>query len=95
MVSVVKRQICVISQHGDSGHARGADRSSYDQRMDPGGWQQLIDDYRDGPALIREALAGIQLSDLDVRPSSEAWTVREIVHHLADTELMAASRVRR
>src|SRR5437879_125502 len=63
--------------------------------MDPGGWQQLIDDYRDGPPRVREARAGIQLSELDVRPSSEAWTVREIVHHLADAELMAASRIRR
>jgi hypothetical protein len=55
----------------------------------------LIDRYRDGYAAIAEALVKITPEELDARPGAGKWTVREIVHHLADSETTAAIRIRR
>jgi DinB superfamily len=63
--------------------------------MEPAERKRLVDEYRRGPDLIRDALGGVREADLDVRPAADAWTIREIVHHLADAETMAASRLRR
>ncbi len=41
---------------------------------------ELIDRYEQGPAAVRAALVGITETELDRRPSPEAWTPREIVH---------------
>ena len=40
--------------------------------------------YMAGPALLEEALTGIQDSDLDAPPSQGGWTIRQIVHHVVD-----------
>ena len=40
--------------------------------------------YMEGPALLEQALAGIQDSDLDAPPSQGGWTIRQIVHHVVD-----------
>jgi hypothetical protein len=40
--------------------------------------------YMEGPELLEHALAGIQDSDLDFPPPQGGWTIRQIVHHLAD-----------
>lgn len=55
----------------------------------------LIERYRTGAADVEDALAGAAEADLDRRPPSGAWTAREIAHHLADSETMAAIRLRR
>jgi hypothetical protein len=55
----------------------------------------LLERYRTGVADVEEALAGATEADLDRRPPSGAWTAREVVHHLADSETMAAIRLRR
>ena len=46
----------------------------------------LIDRYRDGYRAVTAALAGITDAELDKRPAAGAWTAREVVHHLADSE---------
>jgi hypothetical protein len=51
--------------------------------------------YATGAADVEAALAGASESELDRRPPSGAWTAREIVHHLADSESMAYIRLRR
>jgi len=56
--------------------------------------QKLIDQYKDGYRVIAEALAGATDADLDSRPAPEKWSAREIVHHLADSEMTAAIRLR-
>jgi uncharacterized damage-inducible protein DinB len=38
----------------------------------------------EGPALLEQALAGIQDSDLDAPPSQGGWTIRQIAHHVVD-----------
>jgi uncharacterized damage-inducible protein DinB len=40
--------------------------------------------YADGPAQLTAALAGLHEADLDLGPAEGGWTIRQIVHHLAD-----------
>jgi hypothetical protein len=55
---------------------------------------QLIAQYEDGYRVVSEALVRITVEELDARPAPGAWTAREIVHHLADSEMIAAARFR-
>lgn len=55
----------------------------------------MIERYRTGADDVENAIAGVTDAELDRRPPSGAWTAREIVHHLADSETMAAIRLRR
>src|SRR5579859_4249379 len=55
--------------------------------------QALIEQYKLGYAVVLEALAGISDAELDAR--HDGWTAREIVHHLADSEMTSAIRLRR
>jgi len=63
--------------------------------MDQDERKKLIAQYRDGYAAIAEALLKITEEELDARPGPGRWTVREIVHHLADSEMTAGIRLRR
>lgn len=45
--------------------------------------------------MVREALAGATEAELDRRADPEPWSAREVVHHLADSEMTSAIRVRR
>lgn len=56
--------------------------------------KQLIAQYRDGYAAIVEAMLKITPEELDARPGPGRWSTREIVHHLADSEMTAAVRLR-
>ena len=56
---------------------------------------EQIQRYRTGPAAVGDSLQGLSDEQLDQRPADGGWTVRQIVHHLADIEMAAAVRVRR
>jgi hypothetical protein len=56
--------------------------------------RKLIERYRDGYAAVVEALMKITPDELDVKPAPGRWSVRDIVHHLADSEMIAAARLR-
>ena len=56
---------------------------------------QLIARYRDGSRVIEEALERIGEAGLDKREEPGGWSPREIVHHLADSEMTSAIRLRR
>ena len=56
--------------------------------------RQLIADYKDGYRVVAAALAGAKTEELDTAPGEGKWTVREIVHHLADSEMTSAIRLR-
>jgi hypothetical protein len=47
-----------------------------------------------GPRLVREALDGTGPA-LISRPGPEGWSIRDVVVHLADTEMMRGIRLRR
>jgi hypothetical protein len=55
----------------------------------------LIDKYKDGYRAVAEALAGADDHQLDAHPAPGKWSAREIVHHLADSEMTSAIRLRR
>jgi hypothetical protein len=56
--------------------------------------EQLIAQYQDGYSAVAEALLKITPEELDARPAPGKWTAREIVHHLADSEMTGAVRFR-
>src|SRR6266850_8124725 len=56
--------------------------------------RNLVDQYKDGYRVVAEALAGATAEDLDARPAPGKWTAREVVHHLADSEMTSAVRLR-
>ena len=63
--------------------------------MDESTRRELIERYRDGYGEVRRALDGCTAEELDRRPAPGAWTAREIVHHLGDSEMTSAIRLRR
>jgi len=62
--------------------------------MDATKRKELIDKYKDGYRVVAEALAGATDEELDARPAPGKWSAREVVHHLADSEMTAAVRLR-
>lgn len=44
----------------------------------------VVSRFREGPTLLEQAVDGLQDADLDARPSAGGWSVRQIVHHIAD-----------
>src|SRR5262249_3962718 len=55
---------------------------------------RLIDQYNDGYRIVAEALTGADDEPLDARTAPRKWSPREVVHHLADSEMTAAIRLR-
>jgi len=55
----------------------------------------LVAQYQAGPAVLRAAVADLGDVELDRRPSDGGWTPREVVHHVADSEMTSAIRLRR
>jgi hypothetical protein len=56
--------------------------------------ERLIARYKDGYRMVAAALEGATEDELDARPAPDKWSAREIVHHLADSEMTAAIRLR-
>jgi hypothetical protein len=55
----------------------------------------LIEQYRAGYDAVHAALDGCTPAELDARPGPGSWSPREIVHHLSDSEMTSAMRLRR
>ena len=63
--------------------------------MDAATRTALIARYRDGAEAVRKAVAEAEAAGaLDRRPAPGEWTAREVVHHLADSEMTSAVRLR-
>ena len=62
--------------------------------MDQHTRRQLVDQYKEGYRVVSEALVGATDEELDARPAPNKWSAREIVHHLADSEMTSAIRLR-
>jgi hypothetical protein len=56
--------------------------------------EQLVERYSRGYEAVAEALLKITPPELEARTAPGKWSVREIVHHLADSEMIAAARLR-
>jgi hypothetical protein len=62
--------------------------------MDANERAALIQTYKEGHRAVVDAFRGITDEELD-RSASGEWTPRMIAHHLADSEMMSAIRLRR
>jgi hypothetical protein len=63
--------------------------------MTPERRRELVARYKDGYRTVAEAVQGATEAELDARPAPGKWSPREIVHHLADSEMTSAIRLRR
>ena len=62
--------------------------------MDAAKRKELVDRYKEGYRAVAESLAGATDDELDAHPTPGKWSAREIVHHLADSEMTSAIRLR-
>ncbi|MGA9117780.1 MAG: DinB family protein, partial [Bacteroidota bacterium] len=46
--------------------------------------EAAISRFREGPLLLEHAVAGLRDAELDATPPGGGWSVRQIVHHIAD-----------
>ena len=56
--------------------------------------EQLIADYARGYDAIVRAIEGLDEEALSFKPSPRAWSIKEIVIHLADTEVVVIHRMK-
>jgi hypothetical protein len=56
--------------------------------------QSLLERFRRGPELLAVVLTGVFGEEEDFAPAPGKWSVRQIVAHLADAELVGAHRLR-
>jgi hypothetical protein len=62
--------------------------------MDQQTRKKLVDQYKEGYRVVSDALLDATDAELDARPGPGKWTAREVVHHLADSEMTSAVRLR-
>ena len=55
----------------------------------------MIAKYRAGYDEVLDALKDIGPEELDAREAPGEWSPREVIHHLADSEMTSAIRIRR
>ncbi len=55
----------------------------------------LLERYREGAHEIDAALAGADDRELDAVPDDGGWTIRMVIHHLADSETNSYFRIRK
>lgn len=56
--------------------------------------RRMLDRYRSGPDAIEAAINGINEEELDHEPGPGEWSSRQIIHHVADSEVIAGGRLR-
>lgn len=53
-----------------------------------------IEDIAEAPARLREAVRGLDAAQLDTPYRPDGWTVRQVVHHVADSHVNSYIRFR-
>jgi len=56
--------------------------------------RELVDQIAATPARMREAVAGLNESQLDTPYRDGGWSVRQVVHHVPDSHMNAYTRVK-
>ena len=67
----------------------------HDPAMDLETRTALIAHYKAGYDVVVAALDGVKADEIDRRPAADAWTAREVAHHLADSETNSYIRLRK
>ena len=57
--------------------------------------RNLIEVYAAGAARPAEAIRGLSAADLDAFPIPGTWSIRQIIAHLMDSDLIASIRMKR
>jgi hypothetical protein len=57
--------------------------------------KELLERFRRGAELIATTMTGAAGAELDFKPGPEKWSLRQIVAHVSDSEIVAADRFRR
>ena len=65
------------------------------QSEDPRSATQLIEAYRDGTRLMREAVSGLDPDQLRARPIADKMSSMEVLCHVADCDQFLADRLKR
>jgi len=63
--------------------------------MDSSGRHYLIERYKNAVSAVLVSIDHVAEDELDMRPTAHGWSVRQVVHHLAGSELHEAIRLRR
>ena len=50
----------------------------------PDDQKKILELFKQGPRILENALADLSDNELDYVPSNGGWTIRQIVHHIAD-----------
>ena len=50
----------------------------------PENQDKILELFKQGPVILENALSGLCDFELDYTPSSGGWTIRQIIHHIAD-----------
>ncbi|MFZ5817197.1 MAG: DinB family protein [Bacillota bacterium] len=56
--------------------------------------EAILDLFARGPALLKEAVADLSESQLDLARAPGKWTIRQIVHHVVDSDLGTCFRLK-
>lgn len=56
---------------------------------------ELLQRFKRGPELLATLLTGAAGREFDYTPAPGKWSIRQIMAHLVDSEMMAAGRMRR
>jgi uncharacterized damage-inducible protein DinB len=57
--------------------------------------RSLIEAYAAGPAKLRAAVVGLTREELTARPGPGAWSILEVVVHIADSDAISIDRMKR
>lgn len=55
---------------------------------------ELLERFRRGPEVLAATLTGAAGSEVDFQPAPGKWSVRQIIAHVADSEMVVAVRMR-
>lgn len=69
-------------------------KHSFDAAVEGEEYPELIEIIAAAPAVLRKALSGLSDSQLDTPYREGGWTVRQVVHHMADSHMNAYCRVK-
>src|SRR5579864_7477966 len=76
---------CRVQRMDDPRYPIG--KFSFDSDATPEKRARWIQEVIAAPAGLRKAVAGLTPSQLDTRYRDGGWTVRQVVHHLADSHM--------
>jgi hypothetical protein len=63
--------------------------------MEAAARKELLDRFRSGPGKLERSVDGLSENELEFHPAPGKWSIREIIIHLCDSEIVGAQRIRK